>query len=179
MSTKSIYTEDELVSLLKSKDQQAYSYLYDSYAPALYGMIQRITGEGDEAADILQEGFVKIWRNIHQYDSSKGRLFTWMLNIARNLSIDYMRSGSRKKESRTDSLEPGMHVQGNDTHMEIDHMGLNKVLAQLRDEHKIIIELSYFKGYTQDEISKQLAIPLGTVKTRARAALIQLRQILN
>lgn len=179
MSTKSIYTEEELIVLLKRKDQQAYSYLYDHYAAAFFGIIQRIIGEGVEATDVLQEGFVKIWRNIDQYDVSKGRLFTWMLNIMRHAAIDYLRSGIRKKAQSTDSLEPGMHVAGNETQVRVDHLGLRNVLGQLKEEHKVIIELSYFKGYTQEEIAEELAIPLGTVKTRARLALAQLRQILS
>jgi len=179
LPTKSIYTEEELVSLLKSRDQQAYSYLYDSYAAAFYGVIQRIVGEGEEATDILQEGFVKVWKNIEQYDVSKGKLFTWMLNIMRHVAIDYLRSGIRKKEQHTDSLEPGTHVSGNETQTKVDHLGLRNVLDKLKEEHRIIIELAYYQGYTQEEISKELDIPLGTVKSRARLALAQLRQILN
>lgn len=179
MPHKNIYTEEELISLLLSKDEQGYSYLYDNYAAALYGMIVRIVGECDEASDILQDSFVKIWRNISLYDAEKGRLFTWMLNLTRNVAIDYMRSADKKKDSKTHSLEPGVHIKGNETYANIDHLGLKKVLGQLRNEHRIVIEMAYFQGYTQDEISKELDIPLGTIKTRARAALMQLKQILE
>lgn len=176
------YTDEELVLLLKSKDQRAYIYLYDNYAGALFGIIKRILGDGEEANDLLQESFVKIWRNILQYDTTKGRLFTWMINIARNTAIDYKRSGQSKKDEVTNSLEEqvGNTVDENFvTYIKTDHLGLQKIIERLANDHRIIIELSYFQGYTQDEISKKLNIPLGTVKTRARAALMQLKQILN
>ncbi|MFC6099468.1 RNA polymerase sigma factor [Olivibacter domesticus] len=176
------YTDEELVLLLKSKDQRAYIYLYDNYAGALFGIIKRILGDGEEANDVLQESFVKIWRNIFQYDTTKGRLFTWMINIARNTAIDYKRSSQSKKDEVTNSLEEqvGNTVDENFvTYIKTDHLGLQKIIERLANDHRIIIELSYFQGYTQDEISKKLNIPLGTVKTRARAALMQLKQILN
>lgn len=175
------YTDEQLVALLKSKDQRAYNYLYDHYADALFGMIKRILGECEETTDVLQESFVKIWRNIAQYDATKGRLFTWMINIARNTAIDFKRSGQSKKDKQTNSLDTEIGVIPDHlaTYTKTDHLGLNKVMDELKADHRIIIEMAYFQGYTQDEISKELNIPLGTVKTRARAALIQLKQILN
>jgi len=178
----SSYTDEQLVLLLKSKDQRAYIYLYDNYASALFGIIRRIIGDGEEANDVLQESFVKIWRNILQYDTTKGRLFTWMINIARNTAIDYKRSGQSKKDERTNSLEETESSAIDEnfvTYIKTDHLGLQKIIDRLASDHRMIIELAYFQGYTQDEISKKLNIPLGTVKTRARAALAQLKQILN
>lgn len=121
------YTDEQLVLLLKSKDQRAYLYLYDNYASALFGIIKRIIGDGEEANDVLQESFVKIWRNILQYDTTKGRLFTWMINIARNTAIDYKRSGQSKKDERTNSLDEteGSTIDENlVTYIKIDHLGL-------------------------------------------------------
>jgi RNA polymerase sigma factor (sigma-70 family) len=86
------YEEQELVALLKAKDNQAFSYLYDNYAGALCGVVKQIVGDMELANDVLQEVFVSIWRKIDTYDASKGRLFTWMLNIARNAAIDKTRS---------------------------------------------------------------------------------------
>lgn len=181
MLTQPNYTDEELVDLLKSKDQRAYNYLYDHYADALFGMISRVIGENETATDILQESFVKIWRNISLYDANKGRLFTWMINIARNTAIDFKRSGQSKRDKQTNSLDTEVNIipESFTTYTKTDHLGLQKVMEELKEDHRIIIEMAYFQGYTQDEISKELNIPLGTVKTRARAALIQLRQILN
>ena len=83
--------ESELLELLRRQDRKAFNYLYDNYSDALYGVILKVVRTEETAQDLLQEIFVKIWKNIAQYDSSKGRLFTWMLNIARNTSIDYLR----------------------------------------------------------------------------------------
>lgn len=179
--SKLTYTDDQLILLLKSKDQRAYNYLYDNYSSSLFAIIRRIVGEGEEASDVLQETFVKIWRNIEQYDKSKGRLFTWMINVARNTAIDFLRSGQSKKDRKTNTLEPGTHVNSEHsvTHINTDGIGFQKVVGQLKDDYRIIIDMAYYQGYTQDEIAKELEIPLGTVKTRCRAALTQLKQILN
>lgn len=181
MPPSSNYTDEQLVDLLKSKDQRAYNYLYDHYAEALFGMIKRVLGECEETTDVLQESFVKIWRNIGQYDAMKGRLFTWMINIARNTAIDFKRSSQSKKDKQTNSLDTEIEVVPENlaTYTKTDHLGLSKVMDELKADHRVIIEMAYFQGYTQDEISKELNIPLGTVKTRARAALMQLKQILN
>ena len=86
------YSEEELVAQLQNRNQQAFAYLYDNYAAALNGIIYRLVEDKELAEDILQEAFVKIWNNFSSYDSAKGRLFTWMLNLTRNLTIDTLRS---------------------------------------------------------------------------------------
>lgn len=175
------YSEEELVLLLRQRDQQAFSYLYDHYAAALNGVIFRMVEDRELAADILQEAFVKIWNNFTSYDHSKGRLFTWMLNIARNLTIDTLRSKGYKKQSKISGDENSVSNFTDDgrTADRFDAFGIRKQLANLRPEQRSIIDLAYFHGYTQDEISKELDIPLGTVKTRMRAAIIELRKILD
>lgn len=170
------HIESELTDLLRSKDQKAYNYLYDHYGGALYGVIFKIVNSETMAKDILQEVFVKIWKHIDKYDATKGRLFTWMLNIARNAAIDALRSKEYKQEQRTGELE---HVVHANVSMNIDHIGLNKVLDSLKTEQKTVIDMAYFKGYTQDEIAKALDMPLGTVKSRIRSALIHLKNILQ
>lgn len=175
------YNETELVDLLKAKNQRAYNYLYDNYSGALYGVIIKVMGSREEATDVLQDSFVKIWKNISRYDQSKGRLFTWMLQITRNTAIDYMRSGPAQKEKKTNRLEPGSAYIDNHnvTFTPTDHLGLAKVIEGLRAEDKQIVDMAYFGGMTQNEIAEKLAIPLGTVKTRARKALTQLKNILK
>src|SRR5712671_153110 len=92
LGSSGTYSEQELVSALKAKDDQAFSYLYDHYSGALYSIIFQIVKTPESASDTLQEVFVNIWRKIESYDPLKGRLFTWMLNISRNASIDMIRS---------------------------------------------------------------------------------------
>lgn len=175
------YAEAELVELLKSKDEKAYTYLYDHYAAALYGVVIKALNSEDTAQDVLQEVFVKIWRNIDSYDAGKGRLYTWMLNIARNTSIDVLRSRGYRFDRNIRELDKDVHVNvpGLSTSLNMDHIGMKKILEQLKDEQRLIIDLAYFKGYTQEEIAKELEMPLGTVKTRVRNTLIQLRNILK
>jgi RNA polymerase sigma factor (sigma-70 family) len=174
------YNENDLVLLLKSRDSKAFSYLYDNYSGSLYTIISQIVMDVELASDVLQEVFVNIWRRIESYDPDKGRLFTWMLNIARNASIDTLRSksyqNSQKNLSMTDTTDMG--VAGT-AKMNVDTIGFRKVLERLKKEQRVLIDLAYFKGYTHEEIAEIEDIPLGTVKTRIRNALIQLREYLK
>jgi len=173
------YTEPELVELLKQREQSAFSYLYDNYAAALYGIILSIVPDRELANDVLQEVFVKIWKQVTLYDASKGRLFTWMMNIARNASIDMLRSKNYQRSKQNRELTETVYEKGGSTSTNIEQIGLRKLVNSLREEYKVLLELSYFEGFTQDEISKMLNIPLGTVKTRLRSALIQLRELVK
>lgn len=175
------HTESQLVSLLKNKDQQAFNYLYDNYAGALYGVIIKVIGTEDIAQDVLQEVFVKIWKGIGHYDDSKGRLYTWMLNIARNSAIDVLRSAKYNRDRKTGDIDNNVHIDNASfsTTMKTDHLGLKKIVDGLKDEYRQIINLAYFKGYTQEEVAEALNIPLGTVKTRSRSALLQLKNLMQ
>ncbi len=175
------YNEDELVALLQGHDKQAFSYLYDNYAPALNNIIYRMVDDVTLTEDILQEAFVKIWLNFTSYDKSKGRLFTWMLNLTRNLTIDMLRSKGYKKQSKISADENSVNnIQDSSFSIsKFDSMGIQKQLANLKPEQRLIIDMAYFNGYTQDEIAKEVGIPLGTVKTRMRTAIIELRKIVQ
>jgi len=173
------YDEPELVLLLKQRSQHVFSYLYDNYAGALLTVIRNIVSDEELANDVLQEVFVKVWKQIESYDSTKGRLFTWMLNIARNASIDTIRSKGYQNSQQNRELTEDVYISGGTSEIRIDQIGLRKVVHSLKQEYKVLVELSYFQGYTQDEIAKMLGIPLGTVKTRLRTALIQLREIIK
>jgi RNA polymerase sigma-70 factor (ECF subfamily) len=131
------------------------------------------------ANDLLQEVFIKIWRQIESYDNAKGRLFTWMLNVARNASIDAVRSKNFQQSKNNRELTENVYDEGGSIQTNTDKIGLRKIVHRLKDDYKVLVELSYFEGYTQDEISKMLNIPLGTVKTRLRTALIQLKQVIK
>jgi RNA polymerase sigma factor (sigma-70 family) len=141
----------------------------------------QILDDVDLANDVLQEVFVNIWRKIESYDSNKGRLFTWMLNITRNAAIDVLRSksyqNSQKNQSISDQNE--FDAGGKTSQLNIDNIGVRKMLEKLKVEQRVLIELAYFKGYTHEEIAEIESIPLGTVKTRIRSALIQLREHLK
>lgn len=170
-----------MIQLLKSGDKSAFEYLYDHYSGALNAVVLRIINDQQLAEDILQESFVKIWNNFYSYDSSKGRLFTWMLNITRNLTIDTVRSKNYKKQSKIQSSEKAVIYTSNnvDENNKFDAMDIRKQTSLLKEDQKRVIDLAYFEGLTQEEISKALGIPLGTVKTRMRAAISGLKKLLQ
>jgi RNA polymerase sigma factor (sigma-70 family) len=173
------YEESELVTLLKQRQEEAFSYLYDHYSAALYSVIVSIIPDRELSNDILQEVFIKIWRQIETYDTTKGRLFTWMLNVARNASIDALRSKSFQQNQQNRELKESIYETAPSTQTNVDKIGLRKMVYKLKEEYRVLVELSYFEGFTQDEISRMLNIPLGTVKTRLRTALIQLKQVIK
>ncbi len=179
MNPKPKYSEGELVAQLQQQDQQAFSHLYDNYSGALFSIINQIVPDKEIASDVLQEVFVNIWRKIGTYDAAKGRLFTWMLNVARNAAIDKIRSRSYQESLKNQPMDGSENTGGLQVAARSDDYGLRKLVNGLKEEHKILVELSYFQGYTHEEIAKTLNIPLGTVKTRIRSALIQLRTLIG
>lgn len=168
-----------MVKGLHQKNRAAFDLLYNQYKGALYGSIKRIVKNEDVAEEVLQDAFLKIWNKIDTYDREKGRLFTWMLNVCRNLAIDKLRSGEINKESKTDSLENS--VSKVETTVQIEQstetIGLPESLIQLPEEQRFVVEFLYLKGYTQSELAEEFNIPLGTIKTRLRLAMVQLRSI--
>lgn len=167
--------------MLKARDERGLRVLYDHYSAALYGVILRIVIERETAEDVLQESFVKIWNNSASYDASKGRLYTWLLNVARNTAIDKTRSKNFRKKGQVQSIEDFVYSvdkQHNNT-TPVDHIGLRKFVDELKPDQRQLIDLLYFGGYTQSEAAEELNLPLGTVKTRVKAALTQLREILK
>jgi len=175
---KTIYSEQQLVDLLHQRNEKAYSYLYDNYSGALYGIINVIVTDKEVARDVLQNVFFSIWKKIGSYDPVKGRLFTWMLNIARNAAIDELRSKGYRDAQKNQPISSSTESAGVTT-AAIADVGLRKMLTKLKEEWRVLIDLSYFQGFTHEEISKMLNIPLGTVKTRIRTALMQLRSMIG
>ena len=172
------YTEDSLTAALKKNDSDAFRYLYDNYKTALFTIIIQIITDKEIAQDVLQEAFVTAWKNIDKYDASKGRLFTWLYNVTRNCAINTTRSKAYKSEQKNDSFDnyvTYVDEKGSDT-VNINQIGLRKQVQQLREDYKNVVELAYFNGFTHEEIAKILTIPVGTVKTRLRNALIELRK---
>lgn len=179
MNPKTTYGETELVALLQERNGQAFSYLYDNYSGALLGVIGSIITDRELAGDVLQNVFVNIWRKIDLYDSSKGRLFTWMLNIARNAAIDEVRSRSYRDTQKNQPIAETDSLPGAVTGPAIGDVGLKKLLTKLKEEWRVLIDLSYFQGFTHEEIAKLQGLPLGTVKTRIRTALNHLRTMIS
>ncbi|MBK6266639.1 sigma-70 family RNA polymerase sigma factor [Marivirga sp. S37H4] len=180
MSTAIKISEEVLIKELQAKKPAALEYLYDNYSSALYGVIIRIVKSESVAQEVLNDIFMKVWNNFSAYDAGKGRLYTWLVNISRNASIDKIRSKEIKKTFKTDLVSDNVHAidHSNSHTLYTDGIGLEKVLDQLPEELRFIIDQMYFKGYTQTEIAEEFSIPLGTVKTRARTAMRELRALL-
>ncbi len=176
----SLVSESVLLEKLIQRDRKAFQWLYDQYSPALYGVVLRIVREEEQAQDLLQDIFVKIWKNLDAYDANKGRLFTWMLNIARNTAIDSLRSRKTQPFNAIRTDEENVHIVDQHHHTEQpnpDHIGMKEVIGKLRPDRKQLIDLVYFAGYTHEEAAEELKLPLGTVKTRVRAALVELKEL--
>jgi RNA polymerase sigma-70 factor, ECF subfamily len=174
-------TQEEVLVLLQKKDGRAYTYLYDMYSRSLFAVISNLVKEKEEAEDVLQEVFVKIWKNIESYSESKGRLYTWMLNIARNTSIDKLRSKGFNNSQKNQSSDNFVHLLDDSNKMinKIDTIGIKEFIQKLKPKCIAIIDLLFFKGYTQQETSEELEIPLGTVKTLNRNCINDLRLFLK
>jgi RNA polymerase sigma-70 factor, ECF subfamily len=163
-----------LVKRLKNRDETAMSELYDRYASTFYGLSAKIVGSDEVAQDVVQDSFVKIWRKIESYDDKKGSFFTWMLNITRNTSIDFLRKIKNENASSIQDVENYVHMPTDG--ISIDTIGLSSLVDNLNEDQRILVEYIYFKGFTQQEVSDELGIPLGTVKTRIRSAVTELKK---
>ncbi len=174
-------SEEELVNGLKSQDTVAMQALYGMYSGALLGVISRIVIQTEVAEDLLQETFVKIWNSAGSYDASKGRLFTWMMNVARNLSIDKLRSKDFKNANKNQDIENNVDFidEQKKVTFNADTLGLKDLVTNLKPDFKNVLDMVYFKGYTHVEAAEELNIPLGTVKTRVRMAILELRKKFN
>ncbi|MEW4924902.1 RNA polymerase sigma factor [Algibacter sp. 2305UL17-15] len=170
--------EKEIVDLLKTGDKRAISLLYENYADALYGVIKKIIKDDDTAQDVLQESFVKIWRYSKKYDADKAKLFTWLYRIAYNTAIDKTRSLKNKieKEVQIDSSSV-YNVTTNSLNQDV--LDIKKHLGSLDEKYQIVISALFFEGMTQQEASEELDIPLGTIKSRLKIGLRELKKIYN
>jgi RNA polymerase sigma-70 factor (ECF subfamily) len=168
----------QLCEQLKTRRCDAFAQVYDKYAGALYGIICKMIQNTHTREELLQDVFVKVWKNIEKYDASKGSLFTWLLQITRNTCIDYLRS---KKHNISFNGEVELHDEKlatqSEGHYNAENTELRGLAYKLEHKYRQIIDLVYFWGYSQEEVSQMLNIPLGTVKTRSRAGLQQLRTL--
>ena len=181
LKTKTTLSEPELVQAILEKDKNGAEALYDMYSSSLYGVIFRIVQHQEIAEDLLQDTFIRIWNSFSSYDAAKGRLFTWMVNIARNIAIDKTRSKEFRNSAKTEDIENNVLIIDKQVNTIInpETIGLKDLIGKLKPEHKIILDLVYFEGLTHVEVAKKLEIPLGTVKTRLRNAIITLRKLFN
>lgn len=169
--------QDKLIEELQSGNEKAFSRIYELYSQSTYGIIFGIIKDAAVSEEVLQDVFIKIWNNASSYNPEKGRFFTWVLNIARNASIDKIRSKDFKNKKLNlksdifvDILESKSNFFGS-----IDAIGLQKYIDILGPTCRKLIDLLFFQGFTQKETSEELQMPLGTVKTKNRVCIDKLR----
>jgi RNA polymerase sigma-70 factor (ECF subfamily) len=174
-------TDDrEIATRLKQRDANAMAELYDKYGGLLYSIILRSVTNHSTAEDLVQETFLRIWNRIHTFDVERGRLEGWIVAIARNRAVDYLRSlRSQPGEANTtlEDLEHSALFVTRET--EADRLTRRKevgaALESLNEDQREVLELTHFQGLTQTEIAERLNKPLGTVKSLVRSALKALR----
>lgn len=170
--------EQEIIAGLKARDRKTVEYLYAKYSRALFVVITRILSDKDIAEEVFHDAFIKITNKIDSYDESKGRLYTWMSNICRNSAIDKSRSKEFSEKRKTNTIDDyvyGLESQSGTADL-VDGIGVRELMGTLNDEQKFIVDCIYFKGYTHTEVSEEYDIPLGTVKSRIRAAINVLKK---
>lgn len=170
--------EKEIVSLLENGDKKAIAILYENYSDALYGVIKKIIRDDDTAQDVLQESFVKIWRYSKKYDSSKAKLFTWLYRIAYNTAIDKVRS-LKNKDDKEVQIDKSSVYKISSGELNQDVLDIQKHLNSIDEKYQIVINALFFEGMTQQEASEELDIPLGTIKSRLKIGLRELKKIYN
>jgi RNA polymerase sigma-70 factor (ECF subfamily) len=175
-------SDAELLHAIARGDEQALASLYDRYRLILFGLVLRILHSRDEAEDVLQELFLQVWKRASDFDEARGRPFTWLVTLARSRAIDRLRSlGSRDRvatEAAREAPEAWANAVDDAIRSEQSEI-VRTALAELPEEQRRALLLAYFEGLTQTEIAARLGAPLGTVKTRMRAGMMKLRELLR
>ena len=168
--------EKHIVELLQERNEKAISLLYEHYGDTLYGVAHKVVRNEELAQDVLQESFVKIWKKSDSYDSSKAKLFTWLFRITRNTAIDKLRSVNTKADKEIQIDVSDVYSVGvNSTRPEF--MDVKENLGKIESKYQIVLEALFFQGMTQQEASDELNIPLGTIKSRLKIGLRELKKI--
>ncbi|MBO3098799.1 RNA polymerase sigma factor [Gelidibacter pelagius] len=168
-----------LISKFQQKDEKAFTELYRMYGDSMQGVIYNIVRDHAIAEEVMQDVFIKAWNNANSYSAEKGRFFTWILNIARNAAIDKTRSKAFKNSRKNLDAEYFVDILQHSDSLDdqTDAIGIKKFVSQLAKKCIEVIELLYFQGFTQKEASETLDMPIGTIKTRNRNCIKELRTI--
>jgi len=176
-------TDGDLLVRLQNRDPQALAELYDRYGKMVYGLILRVVSDTGTAEDLVQETFLRVWNRAQGFDSERGAVGPWLMAVARNRAIDYLRSQGRRIQSSVEFNEtehPSLFANLQTEMLQFDVIKRMKTaLEHLDGKQRKAIELAYFEGMSQTEIAERMGQPLGTVKTWVRRALQQLREELG
>ncbi len=181
-----VSSEIELLQQVGKKNEQAFGQLYDAYSKVLFNTILLVVHERDEAEELLQDVFVQIWEKAQAYDKRLGPPVAWLIRIARNKAIDFLRSKRYKSQAMETSINEAEQITEQSSRNNPDSAIMqkesstiaNSALGMLPIEQRVLVEKAYIEGYTHTELSKMFSLPLGTVKTRIRLGFIALQQTL-
>jgi len=179
--------EVSLVKEISAGNQGALGELYDLYSGLLFNTIYKIVKRREDAEEVLQSIFLQVWEKAGTFDFSKGTVFSWLISISRNKAIDKIRSQGFRNERKNFDYIDEIRIDAKARYfVDIDAVTagertqlIMKALDDLPEEQKKVLEMAYFEGFTQAEISGRLNIPIGTVKTRTRQALTKLEKTLS
>ncbi len=176
-------SDAELVQRLQRREPQALAELYDRYGRLAYSLILRVVRDTGTAEDLVQETFLRVWNRVQGFDAQKGSIAPWLLAIARNRAIDYLRSTSGRERSAVEFEEADHPALYTDIEKDIltsdSARRVKAAMQKLTPNQRQVIELAYFEGLSQTEMAERLGQPLGTVKTWVRVALKNLRDELG
>jgi len=173
----------DLARRLQRRDPRAMADLYDRYGRLVYTLILRVVRDGGIAEDLVQETFLRVWNRAQGFDAERGALGPWLLAVARNRAIDYLRSSAGRMRNSVEV--PETEHPASFTDMEKELLNSDRVrrvrgaLEKLSENQRAVIELAYFEGLSQSEMAERMRQPLGTVKTWVRTALQSLREELG
>jgi RNA polymerase sigma-70 factor (ECF subfamily) len=170
--------EQDIIALLKNSDKKAISLLYEHYSGALLGVIKKVISDEEVAQDVLQESFIKVWKKGKTYDPTKAKLFTWLYRIFYNSAIDKVRS-LKNKTNKEVQIEDSNVYKLTTNSLNQDTLDIQKHLSSLELKYQIVLNALFFEGMTQQEASEELNIPLGTIKSRLKIGLRELKKIYN
>jgi RNA polymerase sigma-70 factor, ECF subfamily len=170
----------ELIEEAARGEVHALSALYDRFSGLLLTMAFRMLGDRAMAEDLVHDVFMEVWRNASRYDRSRGSVRTWVLVRLRSRALDRLRSASSRREVPTDDVTPREAApEVEDPEQQPDRAAVRVALAELPEEQRQVLELSYFHGLSSSEIAERMGSPLGTVKSRTAAALAKLRSVME
>jgi RNA polymerase sigma-70 factor (ECF subfamily) len=179
-----VYTDEQLIHALKRGEQWAMSILYDRYARLVFSLAIKILQDRGAAEETVQDVFVKVWRRCKEYDTERGKFSSWLTGIAHNQAIDELRRRRVRpaaSEEETEEMNEVVDVAPaplDITMQSLEHRRILDALCEIPLEQRKPIELAYFEGFTQQEISEKLSEPLGTIKTRMRLGMQKLKSLL-
>jgi len=173
--------DSELARRLKNRDPHAMSDLYDHYGRIAYSLIFRVVRDTGVAEDLVQETFLRVWNRVQSFDQERGALGPWILTVARNRAIDYLRSVDGRMSAGSLELDrtenPALFSNPTDSALALDRARrLKSAFEKLNPNQRTVIELAYFEGLSQTEMAERMQQPLGTIKTWVRTALKALRE---